>query len=270
MADTVLWRSCLAFWPSLDEKRRVDLLASVMIDWACVAPLVIIGGLLPYGRYAVKGNKTRSFHINARLAWILQELPAFAIPLHVLMTTKRLPSVPALVLMGSFLLHYGYRALIYSFSIRGGKPSPLPFFLLAMFFCACNGYMQANYLLRHSSYPTSWFSEWNFILGMFVFLFGFYTNIRCDNILRGLRKPGETGYKIPRGWMFNYVSGGNYFGEAAEWCGWALACWSPQGLAFAVFATAFLSARSYSHHKWYLASFPNYPRNRKAFVPFLL
>ena len=35
--------------------------------------------------------------------------------------------------------------------------------------------------------------------GVFLFLFGMTANIHCDYILRNLRKPGETGYKIPQG-----------------------------------------------------------------------
>jgi len=116
----------------------------------------------------------------------------------------------------------------------------------------------------------SWLWSWNFLLGSSIFAFGLYTNIRCDNILLNLRKPGETGYKIPHGFMFRYVSGGNYFGEVTEWFGWALACWSVPAFSFALFAAMFLGSRSYSHHRWYLKKFPEYPKNRKIIIPFIL
>ena len=108
------------------------------------------------------------------------------------------------------------------------------------------------------------------MIGMLVFAFGFYTNMRCDSILRNLRPPGFKGYKIPHGWMFEYVAAANLWGEAVEWTGWALACWSLQAFAFATFAVLYLSARSYSHHLWYLKKFEDYPKDRKIFIPFLI
>ena len=45
-----------------------------------------------------------------------------------------------------------------------------------------------------------------------------------DQLLVNLRKPGETGYKIPVGGLFDYVTGANFFGEIVEWTGFALAC----------------------------------------------
>lgn len=42
-----------------------------------------------------------------------------------------------------------------------------------------------------------------FIIGVSVWAFGFLTNIYSDHLLRNLRKPGETGYKIPKGNIYN-------------------------------------------------------------------
>lgn len=71
MADTMLGRSCMILSPTLGEKERVELLATVMIDWACLAPLFLMGGLLPYGRYSSE-SKTRMLHIDAKMGWVLQ------------------------------------------------------------------------------------------------------------------------------------------------------------------------------------------------------
>jgi len=71
MTDTIVARSFLLFWPKLEQKERVDLLASVMIDWACMAPFILVGGLLPYGRYS-NGGTGKVIYVKAKLGWILQ------------------------------------------------------------------------------------------------------------------------------------------------------------------------------------------------------
>ena len=40
---------------------------------------------------------------------------------------------------------------------------------------------------------------------------------RCHIILKNLRKPGEKGYKIPAGFLFNYITCANYFAEIMGW-----------------------------------------------------
>ncbi len=71
--------------------------------------------------------------------------------------------------------------------------------LTALFFTSINGYLQGRYLTQHLSYDLWWFADPRFIVGQLIFLFGMAANIHSDAVLRGLRKPGEIGYKIPRG-----------------------------------------------------------------------
>jgi protein-S-isoprenylcysteine O-methyltransferase Ste14 len=109
-----------------------------------------------------------------------------------------------------------------------------------------------------------------FVAGVLVFFSGLAVNVRADRRLMALRAPGETGYKIPRGGLYEYVSSPNYLGEIVEWLGWALATWSLAGLAFAVYTIANLLPRALQHHAWYRRTFPDYPPGRKALVPFVL
>lgn len=41
--------------------------------------------------------------------------------------------------------------------------------------------------------------------------------LRCHKILAGLRGSGATGYSIPRGFLFNYITCANYFAEIWSW-----------------------------------------------------
>jgi len=97
-----------------------------------------------------------------------------------------------------------------------------------------------------------------------------YINLHADGVLRTLRGDEEQGYRIPRGGVFELVSCPNYFGELREWPGWACLTWSPAGLTFAVWTAANLVPRAVAHHRWYLRTFPEYPQQRKAIIPFLL
>jgi protein-S-isoprenylcysteine O-methyltransferase Ste14 len=104
-----------------------------------------------------------------------------------------------------------------------------------------------------------------------MFLIGFSINFQSDSILRNLRKPGETGYKIPRGGFFRFISAPNYFGEMVEWTGWAIATWSMGGAVFAIWTFANLFPRALSNHRWYRESFGDqYPKERRAVIPFLV
>ena len=109
----------------------------------------------------------------------------------------------------------------------------------------------------------------SFIIGTLLFVFGFCVNYHSDHILRNLRSPGETGYKIPTGGFFRFVSCANFFGEIIEWIGFGVAT-GVTGLAFGFFTFCNTAPRGWSHHKWYLEKFgASYPKERKAVIPFI-
>ena len=62
----------------------------------------------------------------------------------------------------------------------------------------------------------------------------------------------------------------NHFGEIMEWLGFALMCWNLASLSFVVWTCSNLLPRALHHHKWYLQHFADYPKDRKAVIPFLL
>ena len=103
-----------------------------------------------------------------------------------------------------------------------------------------------------------------------MFIIGMFINQQSDRILFNLRKPGETGYKIPMGGMYRYISCPNYFGELLEWVGWAVLTWSLPGAVFALWTAANLVPRALSHHRDYQRRFDNYPADRKAIIPMVL
>ncbi|XP_025104601.1 3-oxo-5-alpha-steroid 4-dehydrogenase 1-like [Pomacea canaliculata] len=152
---------------------------------------------------------------------------------------------------------------------QGGKPTPLFPFVAAFIFCLLNGYVQAGHLLKYADLQKT-VSQVQFYTGIVVFFVGMAINIHSDHILRCLRKTGESGYKIPFGGMFEYVSGANFLGEMLEWSGFAIMCGTLPTLVFAIFTACNVGPRACHHHRWYLEKFKDYPRSRKALIPYVL
>ena len=78
-------------------------------------------------------------------------------------------------------------------------------------------------------------------------------------------------YYVPKGGLFEYVSGANFFGEILEWFGLAMASgFTLSTTTFVIFTFANLAPRAHQHHQWYLKKFQEeYPKNRKALIPFV-
>ncbi|XP_056021182.1 3-oxo-5-alpha-steroid 4-dehydrogenase 1-like isoform X2 [Ostrea edulis] len=257
-------------------KKVLDLDLDVLNFLSCnlllfgVVVVVILQFLsTPYGRYAREGWGAG---VNAKLAWFLQELPAFLVPILLVYWTEcpKLEFIPNKLLSGLFLFHYFQRSLVFPFLIRGGKPTPFIPFVLAFLFCACNGYLQVGYIIKYADFGRKWMWNSRLYLGVFLYLMGMFINLQADHILRNLRKPGETGYKIPNGGMFEYVSGANFFGEILEWFGFAVANGTLPAISFFFFTLCNIGPRACHHHKWYKEKFEDYPKQRKALIPFIL
>lgn len=243
------------------------LLTSVFVFSAVIfASLFVVTA--PYGRHIRKGW---GLAIRPRVGWLVMEFPAFLIIILMFIAGRRQTDPAAIVFLAMWTAHYTQRTFIYPFLMRGeNKKFPILLIIFALIFNAINGYINGYYLFSLSpAYGISWFADPRFIIGTVLFFSGMIINLHSDHILRNLRKRGKEGYKIPRKGLFRYISCPNYFGEIIEWIGWALATWSLPGLAFALFTITNLAPRAFSNHRWYLESFPDYPRSRKALIPFI-
>ncbi|KAI4905887.1 hypothetical protein NFI96_014091 [Prochilodus magdalenae] len=148
-----------------------------------------------YGRYL--GASSSSWMVPARLAWFIQELPALLLPMLLLLTTSDSHPTGRYLLLSTFCLHYFQRTCIYSLLTRG-RPYPFNIMVSGITFCSVNGFLQAHHLLHCLTYPQGHMSDGRRVIGLVIFFIGMAINIHSDHILRNLRKPGETLYKIPR------------------------------------------------------------------------
>jgi 3-oxo-5-alpha-steroid 4-dehydrogenase 1 len=240
--------------------------------WIMIAILLLpiqIKVAAPYGRHTKPGWGPM---IGNRLGWAIMEIIS---PLSLLYWLwKGAPSytLSLYILSGLWVFHYLNRSIIFPLRIHTqGKKIPLAIVLFAGFFNVANGFFNGYWWGYFAvPYPAEWLYDARMIGGATLFFTGVWINHRADNMLIHLRKPGETGYKIPHGWLFRYISCPNHFGEILEWIGFAIMAWNLPAFSFAIWTAANLIPRALAHHRWYRTHFYNYPPGRKAVIPGLL
>ncbi|AXK88137.1 3-oxo-5-alpha-steroid 4-dehydrogenase [Nocardia farcinica] len=243
------------------------------------AAFVIVGGLFaqsPYGRFA---PASLGFNLSPKLGWWLMELPATVVfAVFFLTGPDRFEPVP-LVLAGIWLLHYANRGWFFPLAIRQvpGKRSTFNVSVLAagMFVTSLHGYLNGAFFshdYKHQ-YGTEWLTDPRFLIGLAVYLCGFALLVRSESIVRNLRDkrdPGAAEYRIPYGGGFRFVSSPAYLGELVAWAGFALLTWSLAGVVIFLITAGNLVPRAFATHRWYREKFADYPRNRKALIPFVI
>ena len=105
-------------------------------------------------------------------------------------------------------------------------------------------------------------------LGVAAFfqLLNFWTHLQLAN----MRKPGETGYKIPRGLLFRFVCCPNYTTEIYAWLAFALGTQSIAALGFACVGAAQMIEWAFIKYKRLRGLFgPSYPKRYVILPPVL-
>jgi protein-S-isoprenylcysteine O-methyltransferase Ste14 len=232
-----------------------------------VAPIVFITLLFvsaPYGKHSRSGW---GIMMNNRLAWIIMESPAVFVFLIVFLFYNTHPNNYLFLFLWE--LHYSYRTFYFPSKIKSTKKSfPVSIMSSAIFFNIINGFINA-YAVTHLALIDDFtkIDVLQFAIAIVIFFIGFFIHVLSDKTILDLRSDGSTGYKIPYGGLFRYISNPNYFGELIQWIGWALLCGTLAGWAFAIFTFANLFPRAVSNHRWYKKEFDNYPNERKIFIP---
>ena len=196
--------------------------------------------------------------IDNRLGWVIMESPVFFAMCLLWWCSDRHADTVPLIFFILFQLHYFQRSFIFPLLIKGKSKMPLAIILSGITFNLLNALMQGGWIFYVSpagTYTPDWLYSPQFIAGIIIFFSGIAINLNSDNIIRHLRRPGDTKHYIPRGGMFRYVSSANYFGEFLEWVGFAVLTWSAAGAVFAIWTFANLAPRAARIHRRYSQEF---------------
>lgn len=244
----------------------------ILIVMAVTGLAVFVALYFVEAGYGYLFNPKFGFPLSNKTGWILMEAPAF-LTMTAWCLTARVGQTPQLALAALFLIHYFQRAFVFPLRMRGNSKMPTGIALMGLLFNCINANLIGAWLFRISPahYYDGWFANPRFWIGVTLFLVGMSINLHSDDIVRRLRKEGDTKHYIPRGGMYRYVSSANYFGELTEWAGFALASWSWTGVLFLWWTFANLAPRAASLYKRYEKEFGEEftSLKRKRIIPFI-
>ena len=251
-----------------------DNFSTLLIAMTIAAAIVFFALYFIDAGYGMMYTKRWGPAIDNRLGWVIMESPVFfAMCLLWWCSDRRADTVP-LIFFILFQLHYFQRSFIFPLLIKGKSKMPLAIILSGITFNLLNALMQGGWIFYVSpagTYTPDWLYSPQFIAGIIIFFSGIAINLNSDNIIRHLRRPGDTKHYIPRGGMFRYVSSANYFGEFMEWVGFAVLTWSAAGAVFAIWTFANLAPRAARIHRRYSQEFgEQFDRlHLKRIIPFI-
>ncbi len=213
--------------------------------------------LLKYSKFrAEKG-------VDARLGMFV----LYFVPIVVALAFSR-PYLATATLVQAIVLaaicgHFGKRCLEVLFLHKYSGPiDPLTTLMIASFYSLIAGFI--SFLNR---WPLAEADNF-FWLGLLLFVFGETANFSHHKILADLRRDTQE-YVIPRGGWFEHVACPHYFFEIAAWVGVVLMSRHLFALIALAGMAGYLLARSRKTLAWYREKFPNFPKNRKALIPYL-
>jgi very-long-chain enoyl-CoA reductase len=110
-------------------------------------------------------------------------------------------------------------------------------------------------------------------LGVAIFVAAEAGNAQAHRMLRDLRPIGSSDKRIPRGFLFEWVSCPHYLCEILTWVGFNVATQTLAGLAFMLVGAGILGAWAHTRHAAYRQEFSGegaseaYPAKRRALLP---
>ncbi|ETO11361.1 trans-2,3-enoyl-CoA reductase [Reticulomyxa filosa] len=127
-----------------------------------------------------------------------------------------------------------------------------------------------SYFLYHPKF-TQPFAEPTIIYGLAgLMVLCELGNLHAHYTLRNLRPPGTKERGIPKGQLFSLVSCANYTWEISSWFFFSILTSCFTSWVFLLVSFLQMLEWAFKKHRKYKQEFPDYPRRRKAILPFLL
>lgn len=254
-----------------------------MVAGAAVTPAytaVLIAGLLtaaaaaivgrftttPYGRFATASWGPT---LPIRAGWLVMEAPALPVFWGVLLAGPHAFTPLAMAGAALWTVHYLNRSLAFPLLMRARPDGRMAWAVAASGFAVVcvHAWLYATWLTALTPDPTL---GPRFAVGAAVWAIGFALIVDTERRLRQLRRDADAPrYQIPLGGGFGWVSSPHYLGELLAFTGLLVALACPGGAVVLALTVANLVPRAAATHAWYLATFPDYPPERRALLPYL-
>lgn len=156
------------------ENGYFDIVTWIWIAIALVTYLYLFKQPAPYGRHTTKGWGPE---IPSYIGWILMEAPSpLILALCFYVAPPPTSAIGSWILLGLWLIHYVHRTLIQPLTNPGGnKPMPLLICMSAIGFNIVNGYVNGRALTLYH-HGNEWLTAPTTIIGLFIFVVGFFVN----------------------------------------------------------------------------------------------
>ena len=132
------------------------------------------------------------------------------------------------------------------------------------------------YYINHPKYTPPAYGDLQLYLGIGIFVLSELGNFSIHVALSNLRTTGTRERRVPQPtlnpftWLFALVSCPNYTYEVAAWFGFSIMTQSLPALFFTLAGFLQMAIWALGKHKNYKKEFKDFPRHRRAIVPFLL
>jgi protein-S-isoprenylcysteine O-methyltransferase Ste14 len=223
------------------------------------------GAMLSYSKFAA--GMTIKGMVPSRFGMTMLYSPSIVVALYFLSGTQQGSwdlSIRSNLVAAMVAIHFAKRTLecLFLHKYSGEMPLSSSAFISTFYCLAAHGACHFARLV-----PT--YDAWTLPVGCLAFAVGILGNLYHHYLLATLRKPGEKGYKVPRGGLFEYVAAPHYMFELLGWFGIVLVTQHLVTLLMFTAMCIYLADRSVGQDEWNRKKIPQYPKHRKRMIPYI-